>query len=91
MSDEPTTQAEPLTPEEEATANLRRRDFSDEDDDGPRCDTCGRQVGLSTDLTDTPWGLECRDCSGLARCCDDMCHGAGYCLHDPLNLPGDEP
>ena len=41
-----------------------------------RCVACDIPIG-EHEHSDTV----CDDCSGLARCVDDICHGQGYCMH----------
>ena len=42
--------------------------------DGAFCELCGRELECGQ------WG-ECDTCTGLDRCCDDLCYGAGRCMH----------
>lgn len=46
---------------------------------GSCCELCGAEVPFGhfygTDM------LLCKRCSGLDRCCDDLCHGRGECMH----------
>ena len=49
-------------------------EFYDADLDGASCELCGR------DLECGQWG-ECDRCTGLDRCIDDLCYGAGRCMH----------
>ena len=49
-------------------------EFYDADLDGAFCDLCGRELECGQ------WG-ECDRCTGLDRCPDDLCHGAGRCMH----------
>lgn len=52
-------------------------DFADEmPEDDVRCSVCGAEL----DFGDRD---PCDDCTGLRRCVDDICHGSGYCIHDP--------
>jgi len=48
----------------------------DDLDEGPVCNVCGYPVEHDD-------RNPCDDCTGLRRCIDDMCRGAGYCLHEP--------
>ena len=49
----------------------------DELDDEPiRCEVCDAEL----DYNDRN---PCDDCTGLRHCVDDICHGLGYCMHDP--------
>lgn len=39
-----------------------------------RCDVCLGPLDLNE-------GPVCDECTGLAHCPDDICHGIGYCMH----------
>ncbi len=49
-------------------------EYDDGEDEERPCDLCGGDLDLNEFHV-------CRDCSGLARCPDDICHGLGYCMH----------
>ena len=52
-------------------------EWEDEDDEeAPRCRICDQLLRENEPYT-------CDDCTGLRHCIDDMCHGLGYCMHDP--------
>ena len=43
-------------------------------DQGSWCESCDSEL----DINDF---VECQRCTGLDRCVDDLCHGAGRCMH----------
>lgn len=46
------------------------------------CEWCDRELAVGVGESYGELGpLLCKSCVGLDRCVDDMCHGAGYCMH----------
>ena len=55
---------------------LEQVDYDEFDDGRLRCSVCDAEAMF--DDRDP-----CDDCTGLRGCIDDICHGLGYCMHDP--------